>query len=111
MISTTTTTDHSSRVYNINNNNNRQPFKKVLIFFKEKVAVVTVIVAVKAVKAAVAVDVVGREPLHYGIRADRKCSALKIDFSANFHPTHDLFLAGALSIPQKLENAKMNLQI
>ena len=70
MISTTTTTDHSSRVYNINNNNNRQPFKKVLIFFKEKVAVVTVIVAVKAVEAAVAVDVVGREPLHYGIRAD-----------------------------------------
>ena len=63
MISTTTTTDHSSRVYNINNNNNRQPFKKVLIFFKEKVAVVTVIVAVKAVEAAVAVDVVGREPL------------------------------------------------
>ena len=69
MISTTTTTDHSSRVYNINNNNNRQPFQKVLIFFKEKVAVVTVIVAVKAVEAAVAVDVVGREPLHYGIRA------------------------------------------
>ena len=65
MISTTTTTDHSSRVYNINNNNNRQPFKKVLISFKEKVAVVTVIVAVKAVEAAVAVDVVGREPLHW----------------------------------------------
>ena len=42
----------------------------MLIFFKEKVAVVTVIVAVKAVEAAVAVDVVGREPLHYGIRAD-----------------------------------------
>ena len=63
MISTTTTTDHSSRVYNIINNNNRQPFKKVLIFFKEKVAVVPVIVAVKAVEAAVAVDVVGREPL------------------------------------------------
>ena len=106
MISTTTTTDHSSRVYNINNNNNRQPFKKVLIFFKEKVAVVTVIVAVKAVEAAVAVDVVGREPLHYGIRADRKCSALKIDFSANFHPTHDFFWRGLSQYPRNLKTQK-----
>ena len=105
MISTTTTTDHSSRVYNINNNNNRQPFKKVLIFFKEKVAlaVVTVIVAVKA---AVAVDVVGREPLHYGIRADRKCSALKIDFSANFHPTHDFFWRGLSQYPKNWKTQK-----
>ena len=40
-----------------------------------------------------------------------KCSTLKIDFSANFHLTHDFLLAEALSTPQKLENAKMNLQI
>ena len=56
-------------------------------------------------------------PLHYGIRADilkkaiRKCLTLKIDFSANFNLTHDFFWAEALSTPQKLENAKMNLQI
>ena len=56
--------------------------------------------------------------MHYGIRADilkkkaiRKCSTLKIDFSANFHLTDDFLLAEALSTPQKLENAKMNLQI
>ena len=40
-----------------------------------------------------------------------KCSTLKIDFSANFHLTHDFLLAEALSTPQKLENAKRNLQI
>ena len=40
-----------------------------------------------------------------------KCSTLKIDFSANFHLTHDILLAEALSTPQKLENAKRNLQI
>ena len=56
-------------------------------------------------------------PLHYGLRADilkkviRKCLTLKIDFSANFNLTHDFFWAEALSTPQKLENAKMNLQI
>ena len=55
--------------------------------------------------------------MHYGIRADilkkaiRKCLTLKIDFSANFNLTHDFFWAEALSTPQKLENAKMNLQI
>ena len=55
--------------------------------------------------------------LHYGLRADilkkaiRKCLTLKIDFSANFNLTHDFFWAEALSTPQKLENAKMNLQI
>ena len=55
--------------------------------------------------------------LHYGLRADilkkvtRKCLTLKIDFSANFNLTHDLFWAEALSTSQKLENAKMNLQI
>jgi len=55
--------------------------------------------------------------MHYGIRADilkkaiRKCLTLKIDFSANFNLTHDFFWAVALSTPQKLENAKMNLQI
>ena len=55
--------------------------------------------------------------MHYGIRADilkkkaiRKCSTLKIDFSANFHLTHDFFLAEALLTPQKLENANRNLQ-
>ena len=56
-------------------------------------------------------------PMHYGLRADilkkaiRKCLTLKIDFSANFNLTHDFFWAEALSTPQKLENAKMNLQI
>ena len=55
--------------------------------------------------------------MHYGLRADilkkaiRKCLTLKIDFSANFNLTHDFFWAEALSTPQKLENAKMNLQI
>ena len=55
--------------------------------------------------------------MHYGIRADilkkaiRKCLTLKIDFSANFNLTHDFFWAEALSTPQKLEKAKMNLQI
>ena len=39
-----------------------------------------------------------------------KCSTLKNDFSANFHLTHDFLLAEALSTPQKLENAKRNLQ-
>ena len=35
--------------------------------------------------------------MHYGLRADilkkaiRKCSTLKIDFSANFNLTHDFF--------------------
>ena len=58
-----------------------------------------------------------RQPLHYGIGAVifekniRKCSTLKIDFFANFHLTHDFLLAEALSTPQKLENAKRNLQI
>ena len=41
----------------------------------------------------------------------RKCSTLKIDFSANFHLTRDFLLAEALSTPKKLENAKKNLQI
>ena len=55
--------------------------------------------------------------MHYAARADiwkkdiTKCSTLKIDFSANFDLTHDFFWAEALSTPQKLENAKMNLQI
>jgi len=55
-------------------------------------------------------------PKHYGTRADilkkaiRKCLTLKIDFSANFNLTRD-FWAEALSTPQKLEIAKMNLQI
>jgi hypothetical protein len=55
--------------------------------------------------------------MHYGIRADilkkaiRKCLTLKIDFSANFNLTHDFFWAEALSTPQKLENAKINLEI
>ena len=44
-------------------------------------------------------------------KAIRKCSTLKIDFSANFYLTHDFFWAEALSTPRKLENAKMNLQI
>ena len=58
-----------------------------------------------------------RSAMHYGIRADilkkaiRKCLTLKIDFSANFNLTYDFFWAEALSTPQKLENAKMNLQI
>ena len=52
-------------------------------------------------------------PLHYDIlkKAIRKCLTLKIDFSANFNLTHDFFWAEALSTSQKLENAKMNLQI
>ena len=37
-----------------------------LVDIEEKVAVVIVVVAVKAVEAAVAVDVVGREPLEEG---------------------------------------------
>ena len=37
-----------------------------LVGIEEKVAVVIVVVAVKAVEAAVAVDVVGREPLEEG---------------------------------------------
>ena len=58
-----------------------------------------------------------RPSVHYGLRADilekviRKCLTLKIDFSANFNLTHDFFWEEALSTPQKLENAKMNLQI
>ena len=40
-----------------------------------------------------------------------KCSFLKIDFSANFHLTHDFLLAEALSTPKKLEKAKRNFQI
>ena len=44
-------------------------------------------------------------------KAITECSTLKIDFSANFHLTHDFFWADALSTPQKLENAKMKLQI
>ena len=55
--------------------------------------------------------------MHYGIRADilkkafRKCLTLNIDFSANFNLTDDFFGAEALSTPQKLENAKRDLQI
>ena len=52
-----------------------------------------------------------QQELTFEKKAIRKCSTLKIDFSANFHLTHDFFLAGALSTPQKLENAKRNLQI
>ena len=44
-------------------------------------------------------------------KAIMKYSTLKIDFSVNFHLTHDFLLAEALSTPQKLENAKRNLQI
>ena len=51
-------------------------------------------------------------PLHYGITAViflkkiavRKCSTLKIDFSANFNM---IFLVEALLTPQKLENEKI----
>ena len=57
------------------------------------------------------------QSMHYGIRADilkkaiRKYSTLKIDFSANFNLTHEIFWAEALLTPQILANAKMNLQI
>ena len=56
-------------------------------------------------------------PLHYGIRADifkksyQKMFNFKNWFLCQFSSNTWFFLAGALSIPQKLENAKMNLQI
>ena len=52
-----------------------------------------------------------QQGLTFEKKAITKCSTLKIDFSANFHLTHDFLLAEALSTPQKLENAKRNLQI
>ena len=47
--------------------------------------------------------------LHYGLWAViskkniAKSSTLEVDFSANFHPTHDFVLVEALLTPQKLE--------
>ena len=58
-----------------------------------------------------------RFPLHYGIRADifkksyQKIFNFKNWFLCQFSSNIWFFLAGAVSIPQKLENAKMNLQI
>jgi len=52
-----------------------------------------------------------QQGLTFEKKAITKCSTLKIYFSANFHLTHDFLLAEALSTPQKLENAKRNLQI
>ena len=51
--------------------------------------------------------------MHYGIRADilkkkaiRKCSTLKIDFSANFHLTHDFFWRGLSQHPKNWKTQK-----
>ena len=42
---------------------------------------------------------------HFKKKAIAKCSTLKVDFLANFHPIHDFFGGGSLNTP-KIGNKK-----
>ena len=50
---------------------------------------------------------------HFKKKAIAKCSTLKVDFSANFHPIHDLFFVEALLTPQnwKQKNKVTNFNL